>query len=204
MSEVIDNAVPSKIEEKIAMQCAPVIVGIKIANLLVLNAYEEQYALNLFQDTQLMLQAICKFELKTYYLLYQPKKLKEYIQQQQVLEYLKELGYLNCSLDIILQEVAYKYNKFMYERSNFPHEIGLLLGYPLNDVLRFIEEKGTGYLYSGYWKVYDNLPETLFIFSQYHRARQILKRLILHGGKLSSVIREVIQYECIQKEAQCK
>lgn len=201
MIGIMDESVLSEIEKKIAIQCAPVIVGIKIANLLVLNTQEGQYAATLFHDTELTLQALCTFESKIYYLLYQPKRLQEYIQQQVVIDYLQDFGYITYSLESIIHKVAYKYNRFMYEKKGFPHEIGLLLGYPLKDVSSFIVQEGNGYLYSGYWKVYDNLPETLIVFSRFRRAKEILLRLISHGGKLTSVIREVIQYD--KKEFCC-
>ena len=38
----------------------------------------------------------------------------------------------------------------MEEKGAFPHEIGLLLGYPVEDVLGFIRYQGKNYLYTGY------------------------------------------------------
>lgn len=40
---------------------------------------------------------------------------------------------------------------------NFPHEIGIFLGYPLDDVIGFIEHKP--YYLVGDWKVYQNVNE---------------------------------------------
>ena len=37
---------------------------------------------------------------------------------------------------------------------NFPHEIGVFLGYPLIDVVGFIENQGKNYTCSGCWKAY--------------------------------------------------
>ena len=42
----------------------------------------------------------------------------------------------------------------MQIRKSFPHEIGLFLGYPAEDVAGFISHKGHDFCYSGYWKVY--------------------------------------------------
>ena len=41
----------------------------------------------------------------------------------------------------------------------FPHEIGVFLGYPLDDVKGFIKNEGKKYLMIGYWKVYSDLAE---------------------------------------------
>lgn len=36
----------------------------------------------------------------------------------------------------------------------FPHEIGVFLGYPLEDVVGFIRNRGRNYTCCGYWKAY--------------------------------------------------
>ena len=41
---------------------------------------------------------------------------------------------------------------------DYPHEIGLFLGYPLSDVIGFIENKGWNYTCCGCWKSYGD-PE---------------------------------------------
>lgn len=49
----------------------------------------------------------------------------------------------------------------MYQtiQEDFPHEMGILLGYPVEDVEGFIINNGKNELYTGYWKVYDNLTK---------------------------------------------
>ena len=47
----------------------------------------------------------------------------------------------------------------------FPHEIGVLLGYPAEDVKGFVVNEGKNYLYSGYWKVYGDLSEAKQLFT---------------------------------------
>ena len=48
----------------------------------------------------------------------------------------------------------------------FPHEVGLFLGYPLDDVTGFIEQKGKNYKCCGIWKVYGDPQQTQDIFPQ--------------------------------------
>lgn len=61
--------------------------------------------------------------------------------------------------------------KTRFISSDFPHEIGLFLGYPYEDVIGFIENKGRNYLYSGYWKVYKNKDEKCKLFRLYNKTR---------------------------------
>ncbi|GAB6956392.1 hypothetical protein JCM13369A_29390 [Mediterraneibacter glycyrrhizinilyticus JCM 13369] len=55
------------------------------------------------------------------------------------------------------------------EEPNFPHEIGLFLGYPLEDVKGFIENKADCSKCSGCWKVYGNEQEALKLFEKYQK-----------------------------------
>ncbi len=38
----------------------------------------------------------------------------------------------------------------------FPHEVGIFLDYPIEDILGYIEHEGKNCQVSGYWKVYSN------------------------------------------------
>ena len=49
----------------------------------------------------------------------------------------------------------------------FPHEIGLFLGFPVEDVKAFIEKDGHDCLTCGFWKVYCNKSQALETFRQY-------------------------------------
>lgn len=76
----------------------------------------------------------------------------------------------------------------MEGRREFPHEIGLLLGYPAADVEGFIENKGQDSLYSGYWKVYSDPEECRRIFNKYDHARERVIRLMAGGMTVRHII----------------
>ena len=42
----------------------------------------------------------------------------------------------------------------MRSNAEFPHEVGLFLGYPPEDVRGFMENRAAGFKLIGYWKVY--------------------------------------------------
>lgn len=50
----------------------------------------------------------------------------------------------------MVEELKKRYACYMEEKGAFLHEIGLLLGYPVEDVLGFIRHQGKNYLYTGY------------------------------------------------------
>lgn len=79
---------------------------------------------------------------------------------------LEGLGYpvRGGSLD---DRIAYLLEKF---RSGLPHEVGLFLGYPPDDVQGFIQNGGRGSKLAGYWKVYGDETEAKRTFLRYRRA----------------------------------
>jgi hypothetical protein len=73
-------------------------------------------------------------------------------------------------------------------KRRFPHELGLILGYPPEDVKGFIQNKGSAYLYSGYWKVYKDLERSLQTFARYEKAKILVLTWILRGGSIRSIL----------------
>ena len=60
----------------------------------------------------------------------------------------------------------------------FPHEIGIFLGYPLEDVVGFITNNGCNYKYSGCWKVYGYETYSRRLFAQYKSCKQQLSQAL--------------------------
>jgi len=91
--------------------------------------------------------------------------------------------------------MSYGYNEFsalscigtLKERivnsAGFPHEIGLFLGYPLEDVKGYIENAGQNCLCAGNWKVYCNECETINLFMRYKKCKEIYTKLFESRGR---------------------
>ncbi|MDD6221976.1 MAG: DUF3793 family protein [Lachnospiraceae bacterium] len=60
--------------------------------------------------------------------------------------------------------------------SGFPHEIGLFLGFPAEDVEGFIRNRGEGCRLCGYWKVYGNEQEAKRQFERFQKCAGIYRR----------------------------
>ena len=58
----------------------------------------------------------------------------------------------------------------------FPHEIGLFLGYPPEDVLGFIHNKGRNHKCIGCWKVYGDEATARAVFRKYRECTRIYCR----------------------------
>ncbi|MDO4383363.1 MAG: DUF3793 family protein [Eubacteriales bacterium] len=67
------------------------------------------------------------------------------------------------------------------ESSDFPHEIGIFLDYPLGDVQGFIDNEGRNFKCVGCWKVYCDECASLKKFAQYRKCRDVYRRLWQQG-----------------------
>ncbi len=95
-------------------------------------------------------------------LFYDPTLLRCTLCRQGCRSLLTELGYCEtASVKGLLGRLESRLGK-----DNFPHEIGLFLGYPEDDVRGFIQCKGHHYQACRYWKVYSDHKAALEKFHQ--------------------------------------
>ena len=65
--------------------------------------------------------------------------------------------------------------------AEFPHEIGVFLGYPLSDVVGFIENSGRNFTCCGCWKAYGDPQAAQRHFAQLRKCTAVYLRLF-HSG----------------------
>ncbi len=184
------------IELQLVLQCAPVIAGIKISNLLMIRTENVFLALDILKNSHFCYFLLRKDIDKTAILLYHPEKLKEYLQQERVTALLRQMGYVDCTIGQVLSVFRVRYLNYMEHMEKFPHEMGVLLGYPVEDVIGFLKNEGRNFLYTGYWKVYENLAEKISLFRSYELAKEQQVQMIAQGIKMSEIIR---WYEAVAK-----
>ena len=68
--------------------------------------------------------------------------------------------------------------------TDFPHEIGIFLGYPVDDVLGFVKNGGANCLFCGFWKVYSEPEKARKAFDKYVYCRNHLCNNIDRGVDL--------------------
>ena len=185
MEELLDD---KKLDYQIAQQCAPLLTGIKVSNLLIVPRSKRKAVITRFQKTALSCYILCVTDQKITFLLYHKEKLLQYLQEDASREILHFTGYPSCDWEEILGELSVRYGNYIKHRQMFPHEIGIFLGYPVEDVMGFINNQGRNYLHIGYWKVYGNLPEAMHLFEEYRQAKQLVIRMISQGVNVHHII----------------
>lgn len=187
--ELVRGMNGKSIETQLAMQCAPVIMGLKTSNLLIIQKENVSKVWKILKGSGICAVILLVREKKITLLLYQPKQLERYLSDARVIELLRQLGYKKLEFSSILFVFKKRYAKYCQNGGVFPHEIGLLLGYPVEDVRGFIENEGENFLYTGYWKVYENIKEKLYLFKKFELAKEILIQEIAGGKSMEELIR---------------
>lgn len=111
---------------------------------------------------------------------YRPNRLRNDLLSSEVASILEEHGYScdgpdKCVADLI---------KRLRDGDDFPHEIGLFLGYPPEDVRGFIENKAKESKIVGHWKVYGDAEKAQKLFEKYKKCTNIYIRQLTNGNTL--------------------
>jgi hypothetical protein len=122
-------------------------------------------------------------------LIYNQQLLCEILSCNENRKVLEVYGYDNCE-DIVtsaLKRIKQRYLDYCYFSAKFPHEIGIMLGYPHEDVEAFIKYEGKNYLLSGCWKVYHDVASAEITFELFHRIKEDTRKIITSGGNLKDL-----------------
>ncbi|MCI8410488.1 MAG: DUF3793 family protein [Lachnospiraceae bacterium] len=179
--EIVKNMDPELLETQLALQCAPVLAGLKISNLLNVSKKQGELIQGLLAATELSCYVLLKNGHRMFILIYNKKMLKAYLSNKRVQSFLEEEGYGDLGLEEMLQLLSQRYQLHMEKRAGFPHELGVFLGYPMEDVEGFIENNGENFLCLGYWKVYQNQQIKQELFQKFERAKEWMILLVSNG-----------------------
>ena len=130
---------------------------------------------------------ICSCKKHEMVLVYRPKMLENYIFREDIRNILGQDGY---PVEGTLTEMLGWLEKRFSCHEEFPHEIGLFLGYPPEDVRGFQLYKGRNCKLCGYWKVYGDAEAARILFAQFDRCRDYLNRRIGAGYSILQVLNE--------------
>lgn len=178
-------------EETLVMHAAPTLAGRKIANLFCyrfssLEAAQEQIeaAKRTLHEKGVELFVIRRIDLKHFIYLFRPNGLMGALQNEKAEDLLKENGYLpGTEANDYVEQLAERFSL----AQSCPDEIGVFLGYPIEDVIGFMENKGANYCCCGCWKVYSNRQAAEKIFSMYRKLRSIYIRSYQKGRSVAQL-----------------
>lgn len=183
-----------RFEQTLAFHCAPSMAGIKPADLVswggapedtlkLINAYSRDMA-----PAGIRLHRLCFCRGRSLILVYRRERLEQQLQRAEVRELLLRDGY---PVERGLEDMLDHLTRRILQCDGFPHESGLFLGYPVEDVEGFREHDGRNFKFSGLWKVYSDVERAQECFRRYSCCRKGLCRRLESGCPLNQVFRMV-------------
>lgn len=162
---------------RLAEHTAPSLLGIKCGSLVSISnsecsVYENVRLFNKRAAAKgLKIRVLSESNSRALILLYNENQLSQRLSEPERRQVLKRFGYgdeltVSECLDLLSERVR--------GGDGFPHEIGVFLDYPVEDILGFIENNGRNFKLCGCWKVYGNEHMAAKTFEKYSKCRRFL------------------------------
>ena len=181
-------SVQREVNEKIIRHCSPTLAGLKTGSLF--GQYFENREI-LFREVRRLNAILFPKGLRVLPLqyqnqraliyLYRPAKLKQDFNRCEVCRILHQHGYQHEDIAGCLTKLKQK----LQTEKEFPHEIGLFLGYPPEDVAGFIRHEPCKC--TGCWKVYGDELKALALFDKFQKCTDIFLHDYKNGCSLEQL-----------------
>ena len=178
-------------EEHIIAQAAPTLAGIKTGSLFSCPdegraaLTEELRELNRrFVPRGLCVIPLCRTRSRTLLYVFRPEQLSRDLADDEALRLLRELGYRDTRCQSCLMELMRR----LQAGNEFPHEIGLFLSYPPEDVRGFMEHGGKNCKCVGCWKVYGDEAASRKRFGAYRKCTESYLRQHARGVSVDRLV----------------
>lgn len=116
--------------------------------------------------------------------LYRPARLERDLADRQARQLLAEAGYDDFRPGRCLPRLLQRFRC----GGDFPHEVGLFLSYPPEDVRGFIRYRGRGSKCTGCWQVYGDAEQARRRFDGYHRCTERCCRQYAMGTSMEELL----------------
>lgn len=172
------------VEKSLIRHCSPTLASLKTASLFTLQftcRKELNDALREWNkrlsDKGVAMIALHETDNRALIYVFRKSKLREALCCPKIERFLRSSGYGGTNLGTALSTLRAHLTEF----GDFPHEIGVFLGYPLDDVIGFIKNKGQNCKLTGCWKVYCNECEAAKTFALFKKCEAAYLRLWEQG-----------------------
>lgn len=178
------------LEQQLIEHCAPALAGIKTANLFncscpdIHSFYQELQRINaLLSPKGVRAEVLRVSPGRALLYVFRKRQLEADLSRNGVHDLLQRYGYPDRGISDCIRHLCRRLD----QADCFPHEIGLFLGYPLEDVLGFIRHRGKNCKCCGVWKVYCDEHEKRKLFARFRRCTQVYVKSFAAGRTLEQM-----------------
>ena len=174
-------------EEYLIRNCAPTLAGLKTGSMFTCPCEDRETLLATIRQLNRRLRAkglrllpLRFSDAKALLYLFRPAKLRRDLSQTEAEALLRRHGYDTGSCEKCVVQLAKKLRR----KEEFPHEIGLFLGYPPEDVQGFICQGPDCCKCTGCWKVYGDEEAARKKFAQFKHCTSVYCKRWAEKGNL--------------------
>lgn len=174
-------------EQLLIRHCSPTLAGLKTGNIFTCSYAKsgevKDYIRTLnrrLRNKGLRILPLRYSENRALIYVYRPEQLSRDLKHSLAQPILQERGYACHSPEKCILHLMSR----LKVRDEFPHEIGLFLGYPPEDVCGFIENKPNSCKCVGLWKVYGDMEKAQQTFAKYKKCTDVYYRQWSEGKAL--------------------
>lgn len=182
-----NNNLEAKMRFRVANHCGPVLKNVKAANAMAVKAGTWEKLWKMLKESPVRCIPLYIDGNKELLLLYRQERLEAHLKEKKNKDFLNCCGYLDVSVAAVIGRLKERYEDYVLRGAPFPHELGIVLEYPVEDVMGFIEHRGKNCLLEKYWKVYHNLEQAKETFARYDAAKERAMEEIIAGYPLHLV-----------------
>lgn len=177
-------------EEMLIRHCSPTLAGLKTGNMFSCTFNDEgdkKEKLRTFNKVLrkkgLRVLPLRQKGDRTLMYLYRPKALKKDLCNGMTCKILSERGYCCETPEKCVAHLIRRID----EAEEFPHEVGLFLGYPPEDVTGFIENKPETCKCVGLWRVYGDEDNARKLFKKFNKCTKVYCECFAKGFPLEKL-----------------
>ncbi len=122
-------------------------------------------------------------------LAWRPERVAELLGSEENRAFLAECGLDDSDSRALMGSLVRRLREYYQGRIAFPHEIGLILGYPVEDVRAFLRDGGRGAKAVGRWRAYGDVDTAARRFEELTALEKRCKRLYLQGVPVTELLR---------------
>lgn len=184
----LKNCTPEmEISFRVAIHCGPVLKKVKASNSMMVKQEGQEPIRKALEKSPIACSPLYTGNGKALLLFYRQEQLETCLSRKENREFLKGFGYSDTQAASAICRLRERYQEYVAYGKGFPHEMGIILGYPVEDVAGFMKHQGQGCLLQRYWKVYHNLDEARATFARYDQAREQAMEEVAAGYPLKQV-----------------
>lgn len=178
------------LDDLLVFHCAPTLAGLKGAALICVASEGTDYKLMIeaynkrYNHRGLYFRTISSCKGRKLLYIYRPAMMVSYLCRPECQEFLKGYGYEAKDLEGMLTTLEERFQNM----GEFPHELGIFLEYPLEDVRAFIQHRGHNAKLCGEWKVYTDVSYAEREFSKYRVCRKCYVDMFNRGFTIERLI----------------